>query len=62
MIYSSNIFEKLFLDCNIRHVDCINKRNLIILIDNIIQKYFNIQDIPDFNLLKYARINVFINF
>ena len=54
------ILEKIFLENNIQDID-IKIRNLSFLIDIIIQKYFNIQNINEFDLLKFPRINIIIN-
>ena len=55
-----DLLGKLFLDYNIQDVD-IKIRNISFLIDIIMQKYFNIQNIPEIDLLKFPRINILIN-
>ena len=55
-----NILEKFFLNNNIQDVD-IKIRNLSFLIDIIMQKYFDIQNIQELDLLKFSRINIIIN-
>ena len=50
----------LFLKYNIKDVN-IKIRNLSFLIDAIIQKYYNIQDIPELDMLKFPRLNILIN-
>jgi len=55
-----DLLGKLFLNCNIQDAD-IKIRNISFLIDIILQKYFNIQNIPELDLLKFPRINIAIN-
>ena len=55
-----DLLGKFFLDYNIQDVD-IKIRNISFLIDIIMQKYFNIQNIPELDLLKFPRINILIN-
>ena len=50
----------LFLKYNIQDVD-IKIRNLSFLVDIILQKYYNIQDIPELDILKFPRLNILIN-
>ena len=50
----------LFLKYNIQDVD-IKIRNLSFLIDIILQKYYDIQDIPELDILKFPRLNLLIN-
>ena len=52
--------ENLFLNNNIQDVD-IKIRNITFLIDIILQKYFNIQLIPEIELLKFPRMNIIMN-
>ena len=58
--FNFELLEKLFLNNNIQDVD-MKIRNISFLIDIIIQKYFNIQKIQEFDLLKFPRINIIIN-
>ena len=51
---------ELLLNSNIQDVD-IKIRNLSFLLDIIIQKYFNIQKVPELDLLKFPRLNIIIN-
>ena len=55
-----DLFGKLFLENHIQDVD-IKIRNISFLIDILMQKYFNIQNIPELDLLKFPRINILIN-
>ena len=55
-----NNLEKIFLKNNIQDID-IKIRNLSFLIDIIIKKYFNIQNINEIDLLKFPRINIIVN-
>jgi hypothetical protein len=55
-----DLLGKLFLDYNIQDVD-FKIRNISFLIDIILQRYFNIQNIPELDLLKFSRINIIIN-
>ena len=48
------------LENNIQDVD-IKIRNISFLIDIILQKYFNIQNIPELALMKFPRINIIMN-
>ena len=48
------------LENNIQDVD-IKIRNISFLIDIILQKYFNIQNIPELDLMKFPRINIIMN-
>ena len=55
-----DILGKLFLNNNIQDVDT-KIRNISFLIDIILQKYFDIQNIPELDLLKFPRINILMN-
>ena len=55
-----NIIEEYFLNSTIQDVD-IKIRNISFLIDIIMQKYFDIQYIPELDLLKFPRVNIIIN-
>ena len=55
-----DILGKLFLNNNIQDVDT-KIRNINFLIDIILQKYFDIQNIPELDLLKFPRINILMN-
>ena len=55
-----DILGQLFLDNHIQDVD-IKIRNISFLIDIILQRYFNIQNIPELDLLKFPRINIIMN-
>ena len=53
-------FGKLFLYNNIQDVD-IKIRNLSFLLDIIMQKFFEIQNIPELDLMKFPRLNIIMN-
>ena len=59
-IIKLDTLKTLFFENNIQDVD-IKVRNLSYLVDIIIQKYFYIQEIKEFDLLKFPRLNILLN-
>ena len=55
-----DLLGTLFLNNNIQDVD-IKIRNLSFLVDIILQKYFDIQNIPELDIMKFPRINILMN-
>jgi hypothetical protein len=55
-----DLLGKLLLDINIQNVE-MKIRNISLLIDCLMQKYFGVEYVPNLDLLKFPRMNIVIN-